>query len=348
MGHACCTTQRPPVALYAIGGRNGLEMPMNSVERLDLLTGSWSVNQPMGDPRYGCTAVTLEGQIYVVGGLNAERHPLATVERFDVVMVSWESIADLNIARYHHAASVLRGSIFVMGGVGKGSNGRPTVLDKVERFDTGLQAWELMPNMNVARSGCGAAVVNGPMPFSSLGSQEFEEGDSACSTDRPPQQHPVRQISRAISVSGGGILYVAGGRDLEGARLASAECFDPDARTWERLAGMNISRSGLAAVSLGGALYVIGGADNQAKPLASVERFDPAIGFWGQLAPMVETRRECAAVVYSGSIYVVGGEGHSGWSGLSSGECFDPEKGTWVALETGMVSAKSGCAFAAC
>merc|ERR1719272_526635 len=116
------------------------------------------------------------------------------------------------------------------------------------------------------------------MPSNATPTRELRRGDvnqdGTVDSGAVPSNATPMPISRGYSMGSNGKLYVVGGRDQDGARLASAECYDPDCGTWEKLAAMNIPRSGLAAVSLGGALYVMGGADNQARPLSSVERFD--------------------------------------------------------------------------
>ena len=65
-------------------------------------------------------------------------------------------------------------------------------------------------------------------------------------------------------------MYVTGGYDDQD--MSSAECYDPDTKTWSQVASMNIARRGHGLVILHGKLYAIGGAE--------IEVYDPDNDIW--------------------------------------------------------------------
>jgi hypothetical protein len=79
---------------------------------------------------------------------------------------------------------------------------------------------------------------------------------------------------------GGGTVLIAGGFASSGisfvSALASAEVYDPTARTFTATGSMTVARAGHAAMSLGnGKVLVAGGSGNASKDiLASAELYE--------------------------------------------------------------------------
>ena len=79
-------------------------------------------------------------------------------------------------------------------------------------------------------------------------------------------------------------MYVTGGYDDQD--MSSAECYDPDTKTWSQVANMNIARQGHGLVSVNGRLYAFGdwgGVDN-------VEVYDPDNNTWTLLEHKQESK----------------------------------------------------------
>ena len=109
----------------------------------------------------------------------------------------------------------------------------------------------------------------------------------------------------------GGFLYAIGGYSV-GARVATAERYDPATNTWAPIASMASARSDFAAAAMGGFLYVTGGVEGPvAGPyvvLRRCERYDPASNTWSRIADVPEPRFIHGLACLDGSLYVVGGK----------------------------------------
>lgn len=66
--------------LLVVGGRDGLKT-LNTVECLDLTSGTWSLLPPMNTHRHGLGVAVLSGPLYAVGGHDGWSY-LNTVERY--------------------------------------------------------------------------------------------------------------------------------------------------------------------------------------------------------------------------------------------------------------------------
>ena len=111
----------------------------------------------------------------------------------------------------------------------------------------------------------------------------------------------------------GGFLYAIGGYS-DGARVATAECYDPATNTWTPIASMASVRNSFAAAPMGGFLYVTGGL-GVAGLLSS-----PASNTWSRIADLPEPHQwDHALGCLGGSLHAVGGGGcESGWLQFSS------------------------------
>ena len=91
--------------LYAVGGFNGDDGNLSSVERYDPAVGAWEAVAPMALARFGAGVAALEGKLYAVGGRVEDDDPNAdgaasdSVERFDPASKAWEEVAPMATAR---------------------------------------------------------------------------------------------------------------------------------------------------------------------------------------------------------------------------------------------------------
>jgi len=92
-----------PQAVYVIGGRNGVDCQLSSLERYDTLSNEWTLLQSMKYPRTAVGACSLNGLLYVVGGECAVSTPhddtmyVRHVECYDPAVNQWISLADIAI-----------------------------------------------------------------------------------------------------------------------------------------------------------------------------------------------------------------------------------------------------------
>lgn len=117
-------------------------------------------------------------------------------------------------------------------------------------------------------------------------------------------------------------------------------------KPWLTRAGMQFSRTGLAAVVLYNEIFAIGGRNGNTY-LSVVERYDPSATSpsWStsNAVPCSTERCEMAAVVYNGQIYLFGGRNSNGH--LRTAEVFNPSLNSWSYLPP-MRWARAGLAAA--
>ena len=151
-----------PQAVYVIGGRNGVDCQLSSLERYETLTNEWTVLQNMKYPRTAVGACSLNGLLYVVGGECAVSTPhddtmyVRHVECYDPAVNQWISLADIAIQRSFVAVTPLNGYLYALGG-----EDRTCSYNYVERYDPKTDHWSTVQCMRRKRSGAGVAVCDG-------------------------------------------------------------------------------------------------------------------------------------------------------------------------------------------
>jgi N-acetylneuraminic acid mutarotase len=143
-----------------------------------------------------------------------------------------------------------------------------------------------------------------------------------------PSLGVARSSQTATRLFGGKVLVVGG--IAAGQALASAELYDPSARTWTAASGLSAARFSHTATLLpNGRVVVVGGTGAGGQPLASTEIYDPAAGAWSTGGALSSARSShTATLLSSGKILVAGGVGSNGQP-LTSAELFNPTSGTW-------------------
>lgn len=120
-------------ALYFMGGKNGGDVPQDTVYRLAIGSSIWTTEQPLPDQLMAFDAtVGADGLIYAVGGTDNDFPYALNVYSAGYYYCpnngTWYSLPDLDQARkYLGAVSLLGGEILAVGG-----NDDTTILDDVE------------------------------------------------------------------------------------------------------------------------------------------------------------------------------------------------------------------------
>jgi len=140
---------------------------------------------------------------------------------------------------------------------------------------------------------------------------------------------PAADGTKPVPRSGFGprLIYVMGGFG-EGARLSTAELYDPQAASWTQLAGMMEPRSSHGCVALDGKLYAVGGLGAPSQAHDTAEVYDPQADGWQPLAKMSTARCGLGLAAVGGKVYAIGG--WTGSSTLKSVEAYDPQLGSWA------------------
>ncbi|WP_080404928.1 kelch repeat-containing protein [Burkholderia ubonensis] len=149
----------------------------------------------------------------------------------------------------------------------------------------------------------------------------------------------ARYYAAMVSLPDGKVL-IAGGAGGAGHTnpLASAEVYDPVARTWKTTENpMSNPRVGLGMVVMAdGKVLAIGGGNPygnsrlQANATNTVDVYDPQTNRWTAVRPMNEARVHPAATLLADGTVLVAG-GYRG-AALQSAELYDPKTDTWASI----------------
>ncbi|XP_077295655.1 kelch-like protein 12 [Arctopsyche grandis] len=121
--------------IFVIGGRNDKNEVINSVERYDLVTNTWTKMADMLTPRYSHEIAVIGGEIYAIGGSNGEVI-FKTMEIYNTQQNEWTAAPEMTEKRADLATVAIREYIYAIGG----HNG-PAYLKSVERFNTNSKTW---------------------------------------------------------------------------------------------------------------------------------------------------------------------------------------------------------------
>uniref|UniRef100_A0A8D1XC66 BTB domain-containing protein n=1 Tax=Sus scrofa TaxID=9823 RepID=A0A8D1XC66_PIG len=83
--------------IYAVGGHDGWSY-LNTVERYDPKTDTWTMVAPLSMPRDAVGVCLLGDRLYAVGGYDGQTY-LNTMESYDPQTNEWTQMASLNIGR---------------------------------------------------------------------------------------------------------------------------------------------------------------------------------------------------------------------------------------------------------
>jgi N-acetylneuraminic acid mutarotase len=146
--------------VYVMGGSGSVSpylTPVKSAEMYDPSAGQWRALPDMIVARYGCAAVSIEGNVYVMGGTDGRSTQHSkSVEMYDPSAGQWRALPDMSVARSGCAAVCIDGNVYVMGGYDGGSR-----LKSAEMYDVSAGQWRALPDMSVARNACAAVCIEG-------------------------------------------------------------------------------------------------------------------------------------------------------------------------------------------
>eukprot|EP00808_Paulinella_micropora_P015046 g65050.t1 len=250
--------------------------------------------------------------------------------------------------RYNLASAVLNNLAYAIGG--NTALGEFAASARVDRFDPAIVNWTRVNDMNVRRSGLGAAAVAGRV-YAIGGATLPENGEAEngeakevvatteCFNPSPAPNGNWSVVANMTTrraflgvVALDGKVYAFGGLSGPGLgfenALSSAEVYSPVNNKWTTIASMREARSFHAAAVLNGSIYAIGGQDNQGQRLKSVECYDPNTNNWTKVGSLNVERADMQASVIDGVMYVVGGITDNGIT--NSTELYDPLTQNWT------------------
>jgi N-acetylneuraminic acid mutarotase len=278
----------------------------------------WRLAAALLVPRSEHAVADLDGKVYAIGGYPPGRIPSDVVQVYDTGADRWTFGPSVPVALHHTMAAVAAGKLYAIGGEFEGAGtGRPEMfLDSVYELDVAGAAWRRRASMPTARSGGGAAVVDGKIYVAGgrpPRGADFAVYDPAADRWTALPNLPTQRNHLAVGAIGGKV-YVAGGRfggGFNSEKTAALEVYDPATNRWAAGAPLPAARGGVAGVVANGCLYVIGGEGNTADPRGLFDQnevYDPRTNTWTKLAPMpTPTHGLGGAAFVNGRIYLPGG-----------------------------------------
>jgi hypothetical protein len=300
------------------GGQSGADL--ESMEMYDPLKDVFSDGGKMLTARRAHTATLLtSGKVLLAGGAMGDGSPTTVIGDGEVYdPVGGRSVAilpPLAEARSNQSATLLAdGRVLVTGG--NGADG--SQLASAELYDpaTGTGTFGPTGALSVprvyhtaTRLFDGRVLVLGGYgtDVSPLASAEiYDPGVGGGTFMAMPALKEGRRYHGAVLLPSGKVLVVGGeGHGLT--TLASAELYDPAAKTTTSTGSLAIARTNASVVLLpDGTVLVAGGKDVNHLPVAQAERYDPAIGAFAPAGEPVFDALGIATLLPSGKVLFVG------------------------------------------
>ncbi|XP_071092154.1 gigaxonin-like [Haliotis cracherodii] len=142
-------------SIYVFGGRDRHCQILNTGEKYDPNTNTWTVCAPMAHARVGFGLVAVDDNIYAIGGSNDMTDPLTFVETYNVFSNKWQSLPDMTMKRVWSAYAAVGKKIYVIAG---GTVGK--FYEAVECFDTRTETWVSVCPMRERRCDARAVTVD--------------------------------------------------------------------------------------------------------------------------------------------------------------------------------------------
>lgn len=144
--------------VHVLGGYNAIPFQATPTH-LTWVPGddSWSMEDPLPNPRGAHGAAVVDGEIFLVGGVGVDGALIEAVDVYHPVEESWRSEADLPTPREHLGVAALAGDVYAIAGR---MGGLDTNMDTLEALTPG-EGWESLPGVPTPRGGLYAASVAG-------------------------------------------------------------------------------------------------------------------------------------------------------------------------------------------
>ncbi|XP_070710873.1 kelch-like protein 33 [Pempheris klunzingeri] len=145
--------------LYAIGGDKEINVNIDSVERYNPDTDSWSFVQPLDQALSGHAVTVIDGGIFISGGFNCKYVCLVSLFLYHPERGT-TYLADMTHDRAQHCMEPLRGHLYVAGGV---CNLRKFYTDQqaCEVYDPVSDSWTAFAPLPVPHVGAASVVLEG-------------------------------------------------------------------------------------------------------------------------------------------------------------------------------------------
>jgi hypothetical protein len=283
--------------LIAGGGpASWLPLPGNgtylfSAELYDPGTGTFSPTGTMTTARENHTATRLaDGRVLIAGGTDLGSHTISSAELYDPMTGTFSPTGSMATARAFHTATLLPdGRVLVAAGDPASWFAGSPMLASAEVYDPETGTFSTTAAMTGARGSHTATLLrDGRVVFTGgsdssrdLETAELYDPATGAFSATDPMAYG-RLYHTATLLRDGRVLVVAGGGEYTSRQfLASAELYDPQARTFSLTGSLIEPRTYHEASLLADGRVLVTGGYGQAAPLASAELYDPATGTFG-------------------------------------------------------------------
>ncbi len=250
--------------IYAIGGMVGADgRKLDSSERYDPRTDSWTFLAAMPTPRSSLAVVPVGNTIYAIGGYGVDG-PTDRLEAYDVTADRWTTdLPPMPTKRYDLTAVVLDNIIYAIGGNTK------TDLNTVEAFDTVTRRWTRLAPLITSRYALQSIAINGLVYV--LGGRSNGVLTDVVEVFNPKTQTWSFATRMPEPMAGFGVATADG--ILHVVKFDKHFAYDLRSNRWQsNLPPMPTSRQGLQLATIDGVIYALGGCSEGAGNLFDVAR----------------------------------------------------------------------------
>ena len=307
--HGHTGTLLPNGKVLIAGGASGSEF-LASAELFDPSSRTFTQIANMTTRRAGHTATLLgNGTVLIIGGAERPDRNLASTEIFDPATGTFTPSGSMATARTDHSAPMLQdGRVLVVGG----SEIWPQGLTSAEIYDPKTGKFTPTGSMNEPRRPAGVALLKSGEVLITGGSGNnksvlaaAELYDPVKGVFTPIGRMTIRRHKHAASVLPDGSVLITGGSDETDWKgiYRSAEIFDPVAKKFRAVAGMNAPHFKHRSVELPDGRIVVAGGNKLVDIYdPKTGRFEVAAGDLGR-----DYYFPSATVLNNGNVLIAGG-----------------------------------------
>ncbi|MGD1836431.1 MAG: Kelch repeat-containing protein [Nitrososphaeraceae archaeon] len=265
--------------IYVIGGFDKFGNVVDTVERYDINSDSWTTVSPLPLPLHHTASATFNGSIYVIGGYTNNWIPTNNLFVFDPEQNLWIEETAMPTERGALNAEFINGTLYAIGGEGNG-----VIMGTNESYDPITQSWSIKSPMPTPRNHAASAVIDGSIyviggrvdgtsPITNVNNNEMYEPSTNTWVELKNMPSKRSGISASAIIDQDKDIYdiyVFGGEDIR-QTYDYTERFNITDGNWTIEESMPTARHGLASVSFENKIYVIGGG---VKPGLSVSNLN--------------------------------------------------------------------------
>ncbi|XP_077294994.1 uncharacterized protein LOC143917375 [Arctopsyche grandis] len=325
--------------IYVTGGRGEGYEVLDTVERYDPQTNSWTFMAPMLEKRYNHAINVWEGKIYVAGGINMIMHDYTnSLEIYDPKTNSWTFGTPMPTNRSDFSIVFADGSLFAMGGVRSSRDG-----PQGERLNLKTQEWSNLTNTDNDPK-WRRAIVFGEDIFifsapnlkmntktNELTKMNFWYSSADSSIPFLVKKSLVNLGPKKQKIKDP-VSIVAVGPGDNASNNCTVQLYDPLDDTWTTVAevNLNVSTEYSTIISLG-KIYFFGGTTNNDEMSDEVTSFDLATKEIKKLTPMWQKKKNVGVATIGQYIYITGGIDEN-FDLIDTVERYDTKTDSWSGM----------------